>query len=348
MNRVSWFEALFLGLVQGLAEFLPISSDGHLAIAQKGFDYGSGREGSGSENFFIAVMLHLGTLAAVLIYYRAVARTGLRGLLGAQTVPPPFRRDAVVRTCLLAAVATLPAIPVGLFLKSTLEQAFQSLSATGWGFLATAGVLLYTSRLPGGDKGPSSTTWLDALLIGAAQAFAPLPGVSRSGLTIAAALSLGFSRSWAVGFSLLMSIPAILGGVVLELKDLSPESLTLDAAGPLVAGMLVSGFVGYGAIIWLVRIVRNGRLWYFSVYLIVLAATILALASREGKRADASRAVALDRSSRSGPEGPGDPRTARGPVGSVGRRNPALSPPGCSTAKSATGMDQKSAGPVLG
>jgi len=297
-----WLEALVLGLVQGLTEFLPISSDGHLSISQKLFDAALGRASDGQRNLFIIVVLHLGTLAAILVHYRAVGRTGAQGLLGSTAVPPLYRRSAVIRTGLLAIVATLPAIPVGLLLKKQLEAAFESQVAAGVGFLVTAVVLFLTTRLKGGEKGPAETTFLDAFLIGVAQSFAPLPGVSRSGLTIASALGLGLSRSWAVGFSLLMAIPAICGGAMLELKDVEASMITPEKLGPILAGTVLAGLVGYGAIIWLVKVVRSGRIWYFSVYLVVLASAVLGNAIWRGNRTDADppTAKALDRPGRVG------------------------------------------------
>lgn len=271
---MEWLESLVLGLVQGLTEFLPVSSDGHLTITQMAFARLTGHARTGKENLFFDVMLHLGTLTAIVIYYRAVVGTGVKGLLGSEEVAPEYRRAALIRTGFLAVVATTPLIP-WKFLKHQLEAALESDMVTGIGFLVTAAVLLLTTRLRGGEKGPAQTTWLDALLIGVAQTFAPLPGVSRSGLTVAAALALGLSRSWAVGFSLLIAIPAILGASVLELKDLDPSTLTSDRVAQTVAATVVAGLVGYGAIIWLVKIVRYGRLWYFSLYLILLSVAVL-------------------------------------------------------------------------
>jgi undecaprenyl-diphosphatase len=294
---MEWLEALVLGVVQGLTEFLPVSSDGHLTITQLAFDRLQGYGRGGKENLFFDVMLHLGTLAAIAVYFRAVVRTGLKGLLGSNEVPPEYRRPAVVRVGLLAVVATLPLVPDKLFFMDYIEATFQSLRAAGVGFLITAAVLLLTLRLDRGKpgKGPSETTWLDALLIGVAQMFAPLPGVSRSGLTVAAALGLGLSRSWAVGFSLLMAVPAILGAAVFEIKDVDRATLTADRVGQTVLATVVAGPVGYGAIIWLVKIVRAGRLWYFSVYLIALGAAVLTVAALSGEPAHARRAQAMDR-----------------------------------------------------
>ena len=276
---IEWIKALVLGAVQGVTEFLPVSSDGHLLLTQKLFDRLTGRETSGEENLFFDVMLHAGTLLAIVVFYRAVARTAARGLAGSDQVPPSYRRAALVRTGLLAVVATTPLVPLKLFLIDWIKGSFQSLTADGVGFLITAAALLIGARLQRDDeagKGPAETTWLDALLIGIAQMFAPLPGVSRSGLTVAAALGLGFSRSWAVGFSLLIAVPAILGATVSELKDLDRSTMTGDRVAQIVAASALAGLVGYTAILWLVKVVRSGRMWYFSVYLIVLGAAILA------------------------------------------------------------------------
>jgi undecaprenyl-diphosphatase len=299
---MEWLESLVLGVVQGITEFLPISSDGHLNLTRLIFTRLTGQQRTDAETLFFFVMLHLGTLAAIVIHYRAVARTGARGLLGSDDVPPPYRRGAVIRVGLLAAVATLPLFPYA-FLKHYLEAAFHGGLITGIGFLVTASALLVTTLLRGGEKGPSTTTWVDALLIGIAQSFAPLPGVSRSGLTVATALGLGLSRSWSVGFSLLIAIPAILGAAVFEIKDVDPVTLTADRVAQTAAATIVAGAVGYAAIIWLVKIVRAGRLWYFSVYLVVLGLAVLAASLPSRGRSDAPSSSALDRTARLGPAG---------------------------------------------
>lgn len=310
-----WIKALILGAVQGVTEFLPISSDGHLLLTQKLFDGFTGQRTSGKENLFFDVMLHVGTLLAIVVYFRAVAKTGAKGLLGSESVAPGYRRSAVIRTGLLAILATTPLIPLKLFFMDWIKQSYQSLTADGIGFLITAGALLVAGRLQRGDesgKGPAEMTWLDALLIGIAQMFAPLPGVSRSGLTIAAGLGLGLSRAWAVGFSLLIAVPAILGATASELKDLDRSTMTPDRVTQIVAAAALAGLVGYGAIIWLVKIVRSGRIWYFSVYLIVLGLAVLAavaagfdsMTDPTGAPPNARREKAADGSVRGGGEGP--------------------------------------------
>ena len=317
---VEWIESLILGVVQGITEFLPVSSDGHLVVTQQIFAWLTGRPHSGEENLFFDIMLHVGTLAAILLHYRNSIMAGARGfLLGAKDVPPGFERASVWRVGLLAIVATLPLIPLKLFFIDWIKETFKSSQAAGIGFLITAAVLLLVSlklRGPAGKKGPAETTFLDALLIGLAQMFAPLPGVSRSGLTIASALALGFSPVWAVGFSLLIAVPAISGAALSELKDTltGPRALALtpDRIAQTVVATILAGIVGYMAILWLIRVVRAGRLWYFSVYLIILGSVVLVVSSKSGGSLDARPPQALDR--------PAGSRAAGLPAGGAGRR----------------------------
>ena len=278
---MEWLESLVLGLVQGITEFLPVSSDGHLLLTQNLFAWLTGVTKTGKENLFFDVILHLGTTAAILVHYRVEIAQAVRGLSGANDAPAGFRRSEVIRVGVLAAIATSPLIPLAVFFKKMIEQTFEGITFVGFGFLITAAVLLLTAWLKrrDGAKGPAEMTWLDALLIGVAQMFAPLPGVSRSGLTIAAALALGLSRTWAVGFSLLIAVPAILGAAVWEMRHVDPASLSGNRVLQAVAGTILAGVVGYFAIIWLTRIVRSGRIWYFSVYLVVLGIVVLSLAA---------------------------------------------------------------------
>jgi undecaprenyl-diphosphatase len=274
---MEWVESLVLGVVQGITEFLPISSDGHLLLVQNAFAGLTGQTHSGEQNLFFDVILHLGTTVAILVYSREAIATGLRGLLGAEDVPAGYRRDELIRVGLLAAVATAPLIPLALFFMKIIKQAFEGNTVAGYGFLVTAAMLVATAWLSrrGGTKGPAQTTYLDALLIGMAQMLAPLPGVSRSGMTIAAALALGLSRTWAVGFSLLIAVPAILGAAVKEIKDIDPAVLTADRIAQAIVATALAGVVGYLAIRWLFRVVRSGHIWYFSVYLVVLGIVVL-------------------------------------------------------------------------
>ena len=307
---MDWIESLVLGVVQGVTEFLPISSDGHLAMTQHAFDFLSGRHTSPASKIFFEVMLHIGTTLAIVLHYRGQGVAGAKGLLGSEAVAEPFRRGPVIRISLLAIVATLPLIPDKLFFLDYIEQTFDSLTWIGAGFLITAATLFTASRLPGGHKGPRETTFLDALLIGIAQMFAPLPGVSRSGLTISMALALGLSKTWAVGFSLLMAVLAVSGAVVFEVRKVDLGSLSGELVAQVVAGATVAGVVGYLAIVWLVRLVRAGRFWYFSVYLVVLGLTLIAVDQTRRSTPDARPSPPLDRPAAQvapgSPDQPGD------------------------------------------
>ena len=297
---MDWLEAMTLAVLQGLTEFLPVSSSGHLAVAETLFEAAWKRDaGDGEADLFFAVLLHVGTLGAIIAYYRRQAWEGLRALLGnGQGVD--VTRWGVIRAGLLAGIATVPAVLVALTMKSRIERAFNGLEAPGVGFLVTAALLYLVMRVGGGKgtKGLGEMTWTDALLIGVSQALAIAPGISRSGSTIVAGLALGFSRPWAVGFSLLMAVPAILGAEVLELIDLEPGTIDPDQWGLMLSATAVSGIVGYGAIAWLVRIVRSGRLWYFSVYLIALGVAVLIASGRGIGRSESSRLVAPPESGR--------------------------------------------------
>lgn len=314
---MDWFESLVLGLVQGLTEFLPISSDGHLATTQLIFDGLTGRTSNAAAKHFFDVMVHIGTTLAILFHYRPQIVAGARGLLGATDVAESYQRGPVVRTGLLAVVATLPLIPDKLFFLDFIEQTFDSMTWIGAGFLVTALILLVSHYLPGGHRGPRETSFVAALLVGVAQMFAPLPGVSRSGLTITAALALGFSKTWAVNFSLMMAVLAVTGATLGDLKDIESNSLHSGKVAQIVVAAAVAGVVGYLAIVWLVRLVRAGRFWYFSVYLVVLGLGLIAVDQTRRSAPHARPSPALDR-----PAAQVAPGRSDQPSQPVGHRDP--------------------------
>ncbi len=293
MTTIDWLESLVLGAIQGLTEFLPISSDGHLALGQALFETIRGERRSGSDKLLLDIILHLGTLVAVLIYYRDWFRPLLRRQsetsqpqITTGPIPPelvPQSRHEFFHLFFLAIVATIPTGIFGLAMKKLFEAAHDSLTAAALGFWVTALILWVSQKFTGGTKSRLTMTWKDAFLIGLAQAFAPLPGVSRSGLTVTAALACGLSRQWAAFFSLWMSIPAISGALIMEIKDLI-QAPSFD--GRLIVmgliGSVVSGLVGYGAIIWLVRIVKSRRLDLFTWYLVALGAVVLVWSLKTG------------------------------------------------------------------
>ena len=256
---MNWWQAAVLGLVQGLTEFLPVSSDGHLVLAGR-------LTGAVAPGVSFEVLLHLATLAAVMVVYGRQ--------LGALTVGVLRWRREDVRYVALLAVATVPAVIVALAFGDLLERTFDSVAVAGVGFLVT-GTVLWSSRGRGGEV--AIPTWGAALLIGAAQAAAILPGVSRSGLTITTALWLGMSPVPAGAFSFLMSVPAILGAGVFEMREVGAAGLGVGAV-PIAVGCAVALVSGIWAIRFLVGLLGRRRFHAFAPYCWVVGVLTLLLA----------------------------------------------------------------------
>ena len=243
--------AAFLGLVQGVSEFLPISSDGHLVIFETLLGVG---EEEGGLSFVIAV--HIGSLLALLLFYRERILGLARGLLA--------RDAAAIAHIGKLALATLPAVGVGLFLKDRVEAAFQTPWMAGAGLLVTGTFLITTkSTLPRAHA--LAPSFAQALAIGCAQALAILPGVSRSGSTIALALALGIAPLAAAEFSFLLGIIAIVGAAVLDLPDLLAAGAT-PAATPMGIGAAAAALSGLAALAIFVRLLASQRFHVFAYY----------------------------------------------------------------------------------
>jgi undecaprenyl-diphosphatase len=263
--------AAFLGMVQGLTEFLPVSSSGHLVLFQEIFTaLGHPLEG---EHLFFDVLLHLGTLAVVLAFFRHELQqfvyewTGL-GARPVSTLPS----NACKPWTFYLLLSTLITVAIALPLEDRIEAAFQSPIPVGAGLLLTGTllgltVLLERGRVP--ESGRDVTWWM-AALVGLGQAVAVFPGVSRSGTTIAVALMLGMRRGEAVAYSFLLSIPAILGGALLQARKVEQ----FEWAAPLV-GMATAALFGWIALRWLVNWVLRGKLMAFSYYCLFLGLLIL-------------------------------------------------------------------------
>jgi len=256
------FDAIVLGIVQGLTEFLPVSSSGHLVLAQKIL-------GIEEPQLLFDTLLHLGTLVAVFI----VLRKEIWELL-----KKPFQR----LTWLLVA-ATVPTVVIAVLFKDLIESAFHSGATLGWEFLFTGAVLVVAERLsarPAAADAPKGKTeatmgWLDAVIIGALQGVAIMPAVSRSGLTVAGALARRLDRGFAARFSFLMSIPAILGAVVFQGKDLAEGVAGGALSAPVVVGTLVAAAVGVFAVSTMMRIITKKSLIGFAAYVGVLGVLVL-------------------------------------------------------------------------
>ena len=256
-----------LGLVQGLTEFLPISSSGHLILAQQLLEADVGNEG-----VFFEVIVHLATLLAVIVVFRQDAWLlvcGAWGLLrGIGRGPRRWMASRPERTVLLTCVGTIPVVVVGYLAKDMLgaiaDDPRLGPLVTGWCLLATAGILTATLRAPESKK---SILLRVALLVGIGQALAILPGISRSGTTIAVGLLLGLERSLAARLSFLLAIPAILGAGILEAKGLVTGEAEIPSALLAYGVAFVTAFAsGLGALVLLLKVVRAGRLAWFAPY----------------------------------------------------------------------------------
>lgn len=250
IKPMSYFQAVFLAIVQGLTEFLPISSSGHLVIFQKLFNLSE-------PPVVFDILVHVGTLGTILIY---------------------FRKELIKisrRTVCLIVIGTIPAVIVGLFLQNYISQIFDSLKLVSLALLVTAGLLLSTKQFKTLKRRFNQLKGLDALVVGFFQAVAIIPGISRSGATIVSGLWREFDRETAFQFSFYLAIPAILGALILQIPDLISCSCGYLEQG--ILGMFIAGIVGYGALRILEKVLLNSRLWFFGVYCLVLGIILLIL-----------------------------------------------------------------------
>jgi undecaprenyl-diphosphatase len=255
---MEWLSVLILAVIQGITEFLPISSDGHLAIGE-----------SLCERFLhvhltnklgLTIVLHAGTFLAVLAYYwKRVWR-----LLGAD-----------IHVLGLLILATLPAVVSGLLLKKFASSWLEDPLLTGWLLLANAGLLWWASHRPLGTLSYQELTWRQALLIGLFQAVAPLPGISRSGSTIGAGLWIGLRREDAATFSFLLSLPAVGGAVTLELLEMASQGNAGLPLPMLAMGAVVSLIVGIFALSWLITWLQRGKLHYFAFWCVLVGVAVI-------------------------------------------------------------------------
>ncbi|MFQ5915864.1 MAG: undecaprenyl-diphosphate phosphatase [Nitrospinota bacterium] len=259
---MDYLKAFLLGVLQGLTEFLPVSSSGHLIVLQKVLNVQG-------PVLFLDVMLHGGTLIAIL----AVFSRDIREVATCMFSKGGGDSPAAARTGWLAVLAALPVGVAGVLLQKWIEKLFHILPLVGGMFLIT-GVLLFAVKSRKGDRKEDALGVRDALWVGSYQAVALLPGISRSGATIAGGLLRGIDRELAVRFSFLMAIPAILGALILKLLEL-PEQTGGIGFGPVLLGTVTAALSGYLALRWLIRLTLSGRLYYFSYYLWGLGLSVL-------------------------------------------------------------------------
>ena len=253
-------QAIILGIVQGIAEFLPISSSGHLVLLQHVF-------GLDIENAYLLtfdIVVHLGSLVAIVIVFWADIW---------KLVKNPFQKMT-----LLLIIGTIPAVIAGLLFQSFIVNSLRSGIWLAAAFTVTGVILMVADRLPSGTKEEKDITWFDALFVGIAQAFALPPGISRSGTTIAGALGRGINRETAAKFSFLLAIIAIAGAGALDTYELilgDGAAIYAVGLGNMIVGFIMSAVVGYFSIKFLLKLIAACRLRYFSYYVWALAAFIM-------------------------------------------------------------------------
>ena len=260
---MNWFEALILGIIQGLTEYLPVSSSGHLAIGAALFGI------NGEDNLMFTVAVHVATVLSTLVVLWSEIDWILKGLF-------KFKMNAETKYVLNIVVSMIPVGIVGLFFKDTVEEVFGSgLLIVGIMLLLTATLLTFSYYAKPRQK--ADISWKDALVIGLAQACAVMPGLSRSGSTIATGLLLGCKKESLAQFSFLMVIPPILGEALLDvLKAVKGEEVIGGiGAWPLLIGFVAAFVSGCLACKWMINIVKKGKLVYFGIYCAIVGTVLI-------------------------------------------------------------------------
>ncbi|MGQ9586828.1 MAG: undecaprenyl-diphosphate phosphatase [Thermoplasmata archaeon] len=258
------FEAIILGIIQGLTEWLPVSSSGHLVIAEELLGLPA------RENLLFDLVVHLGTLVAVCAYFRAELMRIVRSMFTAKASRGPDH-EALRMLGFLLLIGTLPAAVVGMLLTDAIENLFD-LRLVGFALVANAALLFAAERY--GAKGARrSARLLDALIVGTFQAIAVIPGISRSGFTLSGGMFRGLEREIAATFAFLLSVPTLLGAFAYGLVTL--ERYDADLA-TFAIGFIGAFLVGLASIEYLLKAVRSGKLWIFSVYCALVGAVVVA------------------------------------------------------------------------
>lgn len=253
---IAYLESIFLGIVQGLTEFLPISSTGHLVL----FGYLLGVREAG---LLFDTLLHFGTLISVVVVFWDDVMHMLK--------------NPTSRLVRLLVVGTIPTAIIGLTFKDYFEAISKTGETIGFEFIATGLILWAVESMRKGSRNFEQINYTDALIVGTLQGAAILPAISRSGLTIAGALMRGIDRADAARFSFLLSLPAILGAMVLQTKELMEAPVLPTNFTAMLVGAVFAAIAGYVAIRWMLKLISSGSLKVFAVYVWILGATVLTL-----------------------------------------------------------------------
>jgi undecaprenyl-diphosphatase len=264
------FQALILGIVQGLTEFLPVSSSGHLVLVPYLLNWQIPEE----QVFVFDVLIQLGTLVAVIVYFWKDLWDIFTAFLTSFWKREAYSRTEV-RLGWYIILATIPAVVLGLLFKDTVEAAFSNPRMTAVFLAFTALLLVGAESIGKRNRTMDQLTWLDSLMIGFFQVLAFFPGVSRSGATIAGGMTRNLDRRGAARFSFLIAVPALLGAGVLATIDL----LNIPDLGsflvPMVIGFVTAGVIGYLSIHWLLRYLTRNPLYYFAAYLVAVSTLVI-------------------------------------------------------------------------
>jgi undecaprenyl-diphosphatase len=267
---VTLLQSIILGIIQGLTEFLPISSSAHLVITP----YLLSWQIPVQDGFIFDVLVQLGTLLAVVIYFRKDLYRIIMAVIDGLVKKQPFA-DPMSHLGWILILATIPAVIAGVLFKDHVEQAFASPLATGLFLLGTAILLTLAEWIGKRNRQLESITWIDALIIGLFQAISLLPGISRSGSTIAGGMVRNLDRPAAARFSFLMSVPVMIGAGVLTAVDLVKLPNFSNQIPTLLVGFTTSAIVGYLSIRWLLAYLVKRRLYLFAVYCLAVAIIVL-------------------------------------------------------------------------
>jgi undecaprenyl-diphosphatase len=281
------YQAIVLAIVQGLGEFIPVSSSAHLIIVRRLLGW---NELSPAHELTFDVALHFGTLLSVLFYFRRTWFQIVRAAFGGKVVrfseagsadvnlSPDEQREERLLLWFLA-IATIPGAIAGKLLEGPADDYFREHIFLISGALILVALLMWWGEKVSTLKKPlTRVTFVDSLIVGVAQAFALIPGVSRSGSTITAGLFRNMTREAAVRFSFLLSTPIIAGAALLKIHELHKEGIPAAMRAPFIVGIIVSALVGYAAIAWLIRYLQANTLRVFIIYRIIVGIIVIALA----------------------------------------------------------------------
>lgn len=281
------YQAVVLAIIQGLAEFIPVSSSGHLIIVRRLMGW---NELSPAQELTFDVALHFGTLLSLLVYFRRTWMQIIRAAFGGEVVrfsestssdrnlTPAEQREERLLLWYMA-IATIPGAIAGKLLEHSAEDYFREhIYLIAGALIVVALLMAWGDKISTMKKGLTKVSLLDAIVVGCAQATALVPGVSRSGATITAGLFRNMTREAAVRFSFLLSTPIIAGAALLKAHELHKEGLPAAMHTPFIVGVLVSAIVGYGAIAWLIRYLQSSSLRVFVLYRIIAGLIVIGLA----------------------------------------------------------------------